>query len=124
MSNDIYASVISYFKTPFGYKNIIPIKTVALIAVDNEDEAHFICAILNSKIVRNFIKSYSSAGRGFGTPSVMKHVGIPKFDSKNKLHQDISESSKRLHNLKSKDQVDEIEERENDELIKKLFDIN
>ena len=126
MANDLVAAVISQHKTQFGYKIIIPTDTTSLIACANEEEAHFICAILNSSVVREFIKSYSSAGRGFGAPSVMEHVGIPKFDTKNKLHLDISESSKRLHDLKSKDQVDEIEktEQENDELIKKLFNIN
>jgi hypothetical protein len=51
--------------------------------------------------VREFIKSYSSAGRGFGAPSVMNHVGIPKFDPKNKLHQKLSELSKTLHEFKA-----------------------
>jgi hypothetical protein len=50
--------------------------------------------------VRKFIKSYSSAGRGFGAPSVMEHVGIPKFDTKNKNHIKLSELSKELHRLR------------------------
>lgn len=41
------------------------------------------------------IQSFSSAGRGFDTPSVMKYVGIPKFDPKNKLHQQLAEISKK-----------------------------
>ena len=125
MANDLVAAVISQHKTPFGYKVIIPTDTTSLIACSSEDEAHFICAILNSSIVRDFIKSYSSAGRGFGAPSVMEHVGIPKYDPKNKLHQEISVSSKTLHDLKLKEQESEISKYEvqNEGLIKKLFSI-
>jgi hypothetical protein len=123
MTTDLIASVISQYKTPFGYKAIIPSGTTSFIATDNESEAHYLCAIINSKPVRDFIKSFSSAGRGFGTPSVMEHVGIPKFDPKNPLHQKLSEISKKCHQLKVEGKDSEIEklEKENDELVWKLF---
>jgi len=125
MSNDIFAAVISQKKTLFGFKAIIPIKTVAMFSLNNESEAHYLCAIINSKPVRDFIKSFSSAGRGFGTPSVMKYVGIPKFDPKNPLHQKLSEISKKCHQLKKKGKEKEIGklEKENDELVRELFGI-
>ena len=125
MTNDLIAAVISQFKTPFGYKTIVPFETTALISTDNEPEAHYLCAIINSKPVRDFIKSFSSAGRGFGTPSVMEHVGIPKFDPKNPFHQKFAEISKKCHQLKIEGKEKKIEklEKENDELIKKLFKI-
>jgi len=70
-------------------------------------------------------KSFSSAGRCFGTPSVMEHVSIPKFDPKNPLHQKLAEVSKKCHQLKTKGKEKEIEklEQENNELVKKLFNI-
>jgi len=125
MSNDIIAGVASQYKTPFGYKTIIPLGTTAFFSTDNETEAHYLCAVINSSLVRDFIKSYSSAGRGFGTPSVMEHVGIPKFDPKNPLHQKLAEISKQCHQLKLEGKEKEIKklEKENDELIKKLFEI-
>jgi type I restriction-modification system DNA methylase subunit len=124
MSNDLVASIISQTKTNFGFKTVIPLHTVALIATNNESEAHYLCAIINSKPVREFIKSFSSAGRGFGTPSVMEHVGIPKFDSQNPLHQKLAEISKKCHQLKAEGKEKEIAklERENDELVRSLFD--
>jgi methylase of polypeptide subunit release factors len=125
MANDLVAAVISQHKTPFGYKLIIPTDTTSLIACNYENEAHYICSILNSISVRNFIKSYSSAGRGFGAPSIMEHVGIPKYDEKNNFHKEISESSKKLHKLKTLNQLETIPEleKQNDELIKMLFKI-
>jgi hypothetical protein len=123
MTNDLIATVVSQFKTPFGYKTIIPLETTALIATNSEPEAHYLCAIINSIPVRDFIKSFSSAGRGFGTPSVMSHVGIPKFDLKNLLHLKIVEISKKCHQLRVEGKDEEILklEKVNDELAKKLF---
>jgi hypothetical protein len=134
MAGDIFASVISQLKTPFGFKTIIPTDTTSLFATDNEDEAHYLCAVINSTSVRDFIKSFSSAGRGFGTPSVMENVGIPKFDPKNKIHQKLADISKKCHQLKSKDDDNEMAklkkeneiarlEKENDQLAKRLFGI-
>jgi len=125
MTNDLIATVVSQLKTPFGYKTIIPLETTAFIPTDNESEAHYLCAIINSKPVRKFIKSFSSAGRGFGTPSVMEHVGIPKFDPQNPLHQRLAEISKKCHQLKAEGKEKEIEklEKENDKLVKISFGI-
>ncbi|MBM3236678.1 hypothetical protein FJZ31_10335 [Candidatus Poribacteria bacterium] len=124
MASDIVAAVISQHKTPFGYKTVIPTDTTSLFATDNEDEAHYLCAVINSTPVREFIKSYSSAGRGFGAPSVMNHVGIPKFDSQNELHQKLAQLSKTLHDLKAKNKLDEVArlEEEVDDFVSKLFE--
>lgn len=125
MSNDLTAAVVSQNKTSYGYKTVIPLDTVAFIASDNENEAHFICVIINSLPVREFIKSYSSAGRGFGAPSVMNNVGIPKFDSHNKLHLELANLSKKLHKLKTEGKEGQVEqyEKEVDEAVNKLFGI-
>jgi len=123
MSNDIFGAVVTVYKTPFGYKNIIPLDTTSFFPTNNESEAHYLCAIINSKPVREFIKSFSSAGRGFGTPSVMEHVGIPKFDPNNTLHINLCEISKACHQLKLEGKEKEIEklEKENDALVMQLF---
>jgi hypothetical protein len=123
MASDIVAAVVSQHKTPFGYKTVIATDTTSLFATNNELEAHYLCAVINSKPVREFIKSYSSAGRGFGAPSVMRHVGIPLFNPKNRLHIELAEVSKELHALKIKESLEEISnlEAHNDTLVKRLF---
>jgi hypothetical protein len=125
MANDLVAAVISQEKTKFGWKKVIPTDTTSLIAIENEDEAHYVCAILNSIVVRRFIKSYSSAGRGFGAPSVMEHVGIPMFDKGNALHKRLSELSKVLHRLREKCKKEDIQrsEEELEKEVRKLFKI-
>lgn len=101
MANDLVAAVIEQDKTKFGWKIVIPTDTTSLFATQKESEAHYLCAILNSLPVRKFIKSYSSAGRGFGAPSVMEHVGIPKFNPKDENHIRLSGLSKKLHRLRA-----------------------
>lgn len=125
MANDIVAAVISQYKTPVGFKIVIPTDTTSLIASGQEDEAHFICAAINSLPIREFIKSYSSAGRGFGTPSVMSYVGIPKYDPKDEIHTNLSRLSRSLHELKQKNQLDQVEllEKEVDDCVHELFGI-
>jgi hypothetical protein len=56
----------------------------------------------------------------------MEHVGIPKFDPQNPIYQKLAEVSKKCHQLKVEDNQREIEklEKENDDLVKKLFNIN
>lgn len=126
MANDLVAAVISQHKTPFGYKMIIPTDTTSIIAVSNKKEAHFICAVLNSTLVRDFIKSFSSGGRGFGAPSVMKHVGLPEFDKECKLHKELADLSETLHELKKRESSLEIPrfESEVDKVACRLFGIN
>lgn len=125
MSNDIFAAVISQHKTMFGFKQIMPIKTVAMFCVKEELEAHYLCSIINSKTVREFIKTYSSAGRGFGTPSVMKNVAIHKFDPRKTQHLELAGLSIKLHELKVSGKEDEIPtyEEKVDAAVNKLFGI-
>jgi len=123
MASDIIAAVISQVKTPFGYRTVIPTDTTSLFATDNEPEAHYLCAVINSTPVREFIRSYSSAGRGFGAPSVMNHVRIAKFDAANRLHQRLARLSTTIHQLKADNRLDEVPplEKQLDDLAGKLF---
>jgi hypothetical protein len=99
MSNDLTAAVISRSKGPLGYKTVVPLETTALIATESNDEAHYLCAVLNSRPIRAFVKSFSSAGRGFGTPSVISHIRIPRFDERDGLHHRLASLSKTLHKM-------------------------
>ncbi len=99
MANDLEAVVLSKVKTPIGEKDVIPTDTTSLIPFTSEEEAHYVCAILNSSPVRFCVRSYSSAGRGFGAPSIVKHFRIPKYVKGNESHQEISELSKKAHGL-------------------------
>jgi len=126
MSDDIISCVVSTNSTPIGHKKIVPQHTTAFFSCGNKDEAHFLCAILNSQPVREFVKTFSSAGRGFGSPSVIKHIRIPKFQPQDEVHSKLSESSKRLHEITAERENGSIKqlELEVDKLVARLFCIS
>jgi len=121
MASDLEAVVLSKIKTPIGEKDVIPTDTTSLIPFKSAEEAHYVCAILNSSPVRFCVRSYSSGGRGFGAPSIIRHFGIPKYDMENEDHWRVSELSKRAHtlakryyeqnDLQAREELKEVEER-------------
>jgi hypothetical protein len=123
MASDMVAAVISQQNTPVGFKTVIATDTTSLIPTAQEKEAHYLCAIINSTPVREFVKSYSSAGRGFGAPAVMQHVGIPKFDNAAALHLALAELSLKCHAAKTPSAAGKLTalEAEVDRAVRQLF---
>ena len=91
------ATVLTTHKTPFGTKPVIATDTTSLFTAKTADEAHYLCAILNSRTVGEFIRSFSSGGRGFGAPSVVKNLAIPPFAEDAPVHRRLTELSSRAH---------------------------
>jgi len=123
MASRIDAVVLSSIKTDYGMKKIISTDTTSLFAVNDKEEAHYLCAILNSELVDSFIKSFSQAGRGFGAPSVMNNLAIPKFKADNKIHKKLAELSEEAHSLVQKMRPTEDVAKEINELVRKLWNI-
>jgi hypothetical protein len=60
----------------------------------SEDEAHYLCAILNSETARARAEKYQSRGQ-FGArdfDKVMFNLPIPLFDAKKALHRELAEA--------------------------------
>ena len=68
----------------------------------DEDEAHYICAILNAPIVEEFIYA-SSDTRSF---KIRPPIFVPNYDENDDKHKKLSELSKRAHN--SKDDIENV----------------
>lgn len=97
MTNRMAATVLTTWKTPYGRKSVIATDTTSLITAKTADEAHYLCAILNSQTVDAYIRSFSSGGRGFGAPSVVKDLAIPKYSTGNSGHRHLAELSRKAH---------------------------
>jgi len=123
MASKMVATVLSRLRTPFGLKVAISSDTTSFFPVENEDEAHYLCGILNSEIVDGYIRSFSSAGRGFGAPSVMNHLAIPEFSGNNRIHMKITGLSKKAHALVAQGKT--VEDLQNDlnEVVERLWNI-
>jgi len=123
MASKITAVVLSRLRTPFGLKTAISTDTTSFFPLDDEEEAHYLCCLLNSDIVNEYIQSFSSAGRGFGAPSVMNHLAIPKFKRDNNIQVKIAELSKKAHNLVSQGkEIGKLKDELN-EVVKRLWNI-
>jgi len=112
MSNAIKAAVVSEVDTPIGRKTLIPTDTATIVPFESEDEAHYFCSIVNSSPFRWFVTSFSSAGRGFGSAAILKHILIPDFDRKDPTHKLLSSSSLRCHDAAKKGDTRLLEELE------------
>ena len=99
MDRKIRAAVVESCDDPLlGPRPIIPQETCVLIACASGDEAHYLCALLNSSLVHDLVGSHSVAGgKGFGTPSVLDYLPLRKFDPSQRLHGELAALSRRLH---------------------------
>ena len=128
MASNMTAAVISDFAMPVGRarlqsKTVIPNDVVTLVGFESEEEAHYFCACMNSKLVRQHLLSFSSPGRGFAPPSILENIAIPKFVHAKAEMVRLSKLSKQCHDLAGKMDGARIEklEKEIDELVWKLW---
>ena len=102
------ASVVSKVKTPWG-SEIMPIcaKHSPYISMDKkgriitEDEADYLCGILNTPIVGQYFK-FTYSTRSY---SINFNIKMPLYDSKNKYHKRIMEIAKEATNNSVSDKL-------------------
>jgi len=100
MDNTLRAAVTGKINDPnVGSKVLIPIDTVTLVDTETTEEAHFISSLMNSAIVRLIVSSFSASGRGFGTPAILEHVPVPRYDVGNPVHTRLAALSQQAHQL-------------------------
>lgn len=78
---------------PLNGRPVIPNHKLTLVPAASEDEAHFICAVLNSGVVRRIVAGYALP-TGM-TAHILDHVRIPRFDPNDALHQGLADFSRR-----------------------------
>ncbi len=114
--------VVSSIQDKFiGKKLVLPEHVLYFIPVSNEKEAHYICAILNSNIIKQYLKTLSSKSKSGLSSEIITKLRLDKFDKKNKLHLKLSKLSQKAHMLAEKNDsygVSQVE-KEIDSSIKK-----
>lgn len=128
MGSKLGACVISSVSDEFlGEKIILPSEVITFIPTEDENEAHFICAVLNSSVVDLAIRSIAGDTKSFGTPKIIEEtIRIPKFDANNEIHSKLAELSKKAHEFAPKGEekmLREVEE-EIDREVARLFGLN
>jgi hypothetical protein len=123
MTNRMAATVLDEVDTPFGRKQVLGTDTTSFFAVSERREAHFLCALLNSSPLDEHVRSFSAAGRGFGSPSVTKEIAIPKFNPKDASHLALAAASTSAHAAVAAGQPAATFEQAIDDLARKLWNI-
>jgi SAM-dependent methyltransferase len=81
-------------------KVVIPQETITLVPCDSPEEAHYICAIVNSAVFQFAAESYSQkGGKSMGTMHLLDHIRIPCYDPNNPVHRRLAELSMQAHQL-------------------------
>jgi len=99
MDRQINAAVVEQAEHRLlGRRPIIPQETCAMIRCDSTEEAHYLCAVLNSAIVNFLVTAHSvEGGKGFGTPSMLDFIGLRKFQPTDPLHKELAQQSREAH---------------------------
>jgi hypothetical protein len=107
IASDIKAAVVSQAEE----RLVIPEHVVTLVPFEDENEAHYVCALLNSSPANYTVKSYSTkGGKSFGTPHVLDHIRIKYFDPTNPTHREMALLSQQAHaHVNDVDQIWKIE---------------
>ncbi|MEW6419296.1 MAG: N-6 DNA methylase [Nitrospirota bacterium] len=94
-------------------KPTIPDHTLVAVDCVSLEEAHYICALLNSTPYRFGVHSYIVL---HPDPHILQNIRIPKFDPKDKHHLQLTELSEKAHEIvqtdgdtsEIEDQIDEL----------------
>jgi hypothetical protein len=79
---------------PFDDKPAVPDHTLILIDCACKEEAHYLCAALNSSPARLGVQAYIVL---HPDPHILEHIRIPRFDPKNPVHLRLAELSMQAH---------------------------
>lgn len=93
------------------------------IPTEDENEAHYICAMLNSSVVRKNLRALSSGGKSGLSGEIVRKIKIEKFSGKKSVHNKLSILSKKAHELASADDIENLRKVQNqiDNLVEKLY---
>jgi hypothetical protein len=75
---------------------VVPDHTLVSVDVGTSDEAHFLCAVLNSTPSNYIVTNYVALHPG---PHVLKYIRIPAFDRRKGIHRELSSLSRQCHRL-------------------------
>jgi len=91
-------------------KVCIPDHKLMLVPCKSENEAHYVCALLNSSPVG--LSVLAVAVQIQFDPHILTRLALPKYDAKNETHQALAAQSKRAHKAQAKGKADEVSEAE------------
>jgi len=123
MDKRINAAVAGPVDDPLlGRRPVVPQETCVLVECGSTDEAHYVCAVLNSSVADFLVASHSvHGGKGFGTPGMLDYVRLRRFDPQNRRHAELAACSRTAHRIVAEGIAPDIVQRQIDELAAELW---
>jgi len=105
-------------------KPIVLNDSLIMIPLNDENEAHYVCSILNSSIVRSIIASYTYELRM--ETHITQFIKVPKFNRNSSNHKKLSELSKIAHRLATQGYTEELlqVEKDIDMITSEIYGLN
>jgi len=98
MAKEVTAAVAGYADLGTGMKPVVPQETLTFVPCAGEDEAHYLCALLNSPRATQRLRAVSiPGGKSFGSAGTFAHLGIRRFDPADAAHAELASLSRAAH---------------------------
>jgi len=95
MSTNFYAAVAGSSTVPLiGVRPYVPDHKIYFVGFDDKYPAYFLCALLNTQMVKEWIGSHTVS---IQMGNVFKHMNLPQYDKSNTSHVALSKSSMQAH---------------------------
>jgi hypothetical protein len=99
LSSIFEAAVVTNTKMPLvGERPYVPDHKIYFADFTSEDDAHYVCALLNSTLVREYVQSHTIQ---IQVSNIFKHLNLPPFDAAKSDHLKVAILSKDAHGAKT-----------------------
>jgi N-6 DNA Methylase len=106
LSTTFQAAVFTKKKVPLiGSRPFVPDHKVYFADFVSEDTAYFVCAILNSSLIKEYVESHTIS---IQVSNIFKHLSIPRYDGGNANHLKLVSTCKAAHAATSQERRDEL----------------
>jgi len=93
---EVATSLVAAVVGSAANKVVVPDQTAYMSAFTKEDDAHFLCAVMNSSVVRLIYAMYAYKHVSM---SFIQNLNIPHYDPANPVHQRLAALSQQAHAL-------------------------
>jgi type I restriction-modification system DNA methylase subunit len=106
-----------------GEKLVLPEHVLQFIPIKSKKEAHYVCAILNSSIVRKQLQTLSSRSKSGLSAEIVGQIRLDKFDPENVFHDTLSKLSMQAHSFAESNNGDMLRKTETaiNRIVEKLY---
>lgn len=111
MSTTFKAVVITSKDVPLvGERPFVPDHKVYFSEFKDAETAYFVCGLLNSKMVQEYIESHTIQ---IQVSNIFKHLSLPQYNGKIAAHKKITDLCKKAHNAATDDEREKLLEKMN-----------